>query len=116
MELMEAYDKALQDLCDHVGFVREWISRSIEDKTKLNWEVIHDWKLLEPYRILRISNKEISTDLIFDLTQLYSGENLTMILVRNRMEDYKFFAIFSNEMEIKNEWSNKRFLLEKTSI
>jgi len=116
MELMEAYDKALQDLCDHVGFVKEWISRSIEDKTKLNWEIIHDCKLLEPYRILRISNKDIHTDLIFDLTQLYSGEKLTMILVRNRMEDYKFFAIFSNDREIKNEWSNRRLLLEKILI
>jgi len=103
MELMEAYNKALEDLCDHVGFVKEWISRSIEDKTKLNWEIIHDRKLLEPYRILRISNKDIHTDLIFDLTQVYRGENLTMILVRNRMEDYKFFAIFSNDKEIKKD-------------
>jgi len=103
MELMEAYNKALQDLCDHVGFVKEWISRSIEDKTKLNWEIIHDGKLLEPYRILRISNKEISTDLIFDSTQLYRGEKLTMILLKNRMEDYKFFAVFSNNKEIKKD-------------
>ena len=103
MELMEAYNKALQDLCDHVGFVKDWISRSVKDKTKLNWEIDHTHKLLEPYRTLRISNNEISTDLIFDSTQLYRGEKLTMILVRNCMEDYKFFAIFSNDKEIKKD-------------
>ena len=103
MELMEAYNKALQDLCDHVGFEKDWINRSIKDKTKLNWEIIQDHELLEPYRILNLSNNEISTELIFDLTQLYRGEKFTMIFLINRMENYNFFGIFSNDKEIKRD-------------
>ena len=42
MSLMENYNKALQELYEHVGFKEDWVVCPIDDSTEYFWSIIGD--------------------------------------------------------------------------
>lgn len=110
--MIETYNKALQAIYDHVGFVEDWAVYPIEDRNKMFWSIgINndtvkfaetkdkfnsggdysggDYYVYEIYK-QRFYNKWI-----------YRGDNYTMIIVDTHTDGNKFFAVFDNNMEIK---------------
>ena len=111
MKLTEDYDKALQDLYDHVGFVEDWVVYAVEDRTEMLWRVTGDFEsdslgvrfaeTMDKFN----SNNDYYQDAVY--TQrfyskwVYRGEELTMIIVATGVDGNKFFAFYSNDKEVK---------------
>lgn len=103
--LIENYNKALQDLYDHVDFVEDWVVYAVDDRTGMFWYIYSD----EVYYAENIEefNKEdgmyyadeIYTQRFYD-KHIYKGKDLTMIFVDTHTYGNKFFAFFDNNKEI----------------
>ena len=103
--LIVNYNKALQDLYDHVDFVEDWAVYPVDDRTGMFWYIDKD----EVYYAENIEefNKEdgeyyadeIYTQRFYN-KHVYRGKDLTMIFVDTHTDGNKFFAFFDNNKEI----------------
>lgn len=107
-DLIENYNKALQAIYDHVGFIEDWVFYAIDDRTEMYWKVLEreviyseDKKSIIKENGNYIVNK-IYTQRFYN-KYIYRGKELTMIFVDTKTETdgNKFFAIFDNDKEIK---------------
>lgn len=107
MNLMVNFEKAKQDLYDHVGFKKDWVVYAAEDRTDMLW-IVNE---LDEYVRYAKTKEEIYSDGDYYKDQIYTqrfykkwvyrGEKLTMIMVDTHTDGNRFFAFYDNEKEIK---------------
>lgn len=103
---MDNYNKALQDIYDHVGFVEDWVVYPIDDKTDFYWSVSMDSRgggsvkyaeTLEDF----MSDGDYCVDDIsiqrFYKKWVWIGEKWTMIFCDPHIDGMKWFRIFDND-------------------
>jgi len=106
MSLIEKFNTAKQALYDHVGFVEDWVVYAIDDRTDMVWR--------EDGTEVKFANdiNNFNSDGIYYVDEIYTqrfyqkwvfrGDELTMIIVDTHTDGNRFFAIFSNDKEVKN--------------
>lgn len=109
MKLLDNFDKAKQELYDHVGFVEDWVTYPIDNRFNMYWSIstnnkkvryaetlenLTDWQRGEFYEDVIYTQR-------FYADHVYKGEKLTMIFCDTGTDDMKYFAFFDNEKEIK---------------
>ena len=106
MSLIENYNKAVQEIYDHVGFVEDWVICPIDDATEYFWTVDENSvKYANTTDLLLNSDGDFYQDDIY--TQrfydkwVYRGEDITMIFCDPGVDGMKYFRIFDNLKEIK---------------
>lgn len=109
-ELMKNYNNALQAIYDHVGFVEDWVIYPIDDKTDYVWELrateVEYAKTLEDFNgdgdACYVD--EIYTQRFYK-KHVYRGEQLTLIFCDPGVDGMKYFRIFDNSKEVKENAS-----------
>ena len=106
MMLMHAYNRAKKAIYDHVGFVEDWVVYAIEDHTDMFWK--EDGENVKFANTIEDFNSdgnyyeyEIYTQRFYD-RWVYRGAELTMIIVDTHTDGNRFFAVFSNSLEVKS--------------
>lgn len=119
MKLIENYQKALQDIYDHVGFVEDWVVYPIDDCTESYWNADDTTvNYADTKEELINKNGEYYSDDIY--TQrfyekwIYEGEEITMIFCDPHVDGMKWFRIFDNSKRIlvpieKTPWQTLKF-------
>jgi len=107
IKLMENYNKALQAIYDHVGFVEDWVVYPIDDRTGMYFILsAESVKYAETIEKM-VSDGDYYQDEIYTQRfyekHIYRGEKLTMVFVDTHTDGNKFFAVFDNAKEIKSE-------------
>ena len=103
--LMKNYNRAKQAIYDHVGFVEDWVVYAIEDRTDAFWsedgEYIKYAHTIEDFSSDgNYYEDEIYTQRFYD-KWVYRGAELTMIFVDTHTDGNKFFAVYSNSLEVQ---------------
>ena len=104
LECINDYNKALEDLYNHVGFVEDWVVCPIEDCTKYYWSVDEEnvkyADSIEQYN----SDGDYYRDEIYKQRfydkWVYEGKDLTMIFCDPHVDGVKWFRIFDNSKRI----------------
>lgn len=105
MSLIENYNKAKQEIYDHVGFEEDWVVYPIDDSTEFYWTVDENSVKYANLEVGLLSESEYFQDDIY--TQrfydkwVYRGEDITMIFCDPGVDGMKYFRIFDNLKEIK---------------
>lgn len=111
MKLIEKYNKTLNAIYEHVGFVPDWVIYPIDDRTKMYWQIVKNKygdtvKFTETLKAFHSNgdfySDEIDTQRFYE-QWIYRGEELTMLFVDTHTDGNKFFAIFDNQKEVKGE-------------
>jgi len=112
MSIIDDFNKAKQAIYDHVGFVEDYIVYSIEDRTEMYWQLVDDCLFGDGIKFAEIMEKlnskdyyyvnEIYEQRLYD-KHIYRGKQYTMIFVDTHVDGNKFFAIYDNDKEVKNE-------------
>jgi hypothetical protein len=105
MTLIENYNKALQDIYDHVGFEEDYVIYPIDDSTENFWTVDDDSVKYGPSIDVLESNGDFYQDDIYKQRfydkWVYRGDDITMIFCDPGVDGMKYFRIFDNLKEIK---------------
>lgn len=108
MKLIENYNKALQEIYDHVGFVEDYVVYPISDCTEHYWwlsdESIYYGET--KYDVLAETDKYYSSEIykqLFYSKWVYRGKDFTMIFSNPGVDGMKYFDIFDNSKEISEE-------------
>ncbi len=109
--LITAFNTALKDLYNHVGFREDWVIFPIEDRTLYSWEIDERAKIVRyadtPGNLMDEEAGEYYEDEIytqrFYQKHVYRGAELTMVFVDTHTDGNKFFAIFRNDLEVRGE-------------
>ncbi len=106
MSLIDAYQKAKQDIYDHVGFKEDWVVYPIEFNDKpwiIDGEEVRFFDSLEAYQTDDGNHSyswEIYTQRFYP-KWVYEGAEYTMVIVDTHTDGNKFFAIFENAKRIR---------------
>lgn len=108
MSLIENYNKALQDIYDHVGFTEDWVICPLDDQTDKFWSVDeHEVRYADSIEELESGDGNSYSDEIykqrFYSKWVYEGEKYTMIFCDPHVDGMKWFRIFDNTKKITNE-------------
>ena len=105
MELLKKYNKALQDIYDHVGFKEDWVIFPIDDNTQYYWNLddeIVRWA--ESIEELNDQEDECYSGSIYKQEfydkHVYRGKDITLVFLDTQTDGMKYFAIFDNSKEI----------------
>ena len=109
--LMFDFNKAKQDIYEHVGFKEDWgCLYPIDDRTGYFWKLTYENTSVRYAGLLSILNSEdmeYYEDKIyiqrFYKKHIYRGEELTLIFVGPYVDGNRFFVVFSNDLEIKEQ-------------
>ena len=102
MQLIKNYEKALQEIYDHVGFVEDWVIYPINDNSEYYW-MIDENEVIYAKSIEDLETQEgdcysgIVYEQRFYSKHVYEGSNLTMIFLDTQTDGMKYFALFSND-------------------
>lgn len=104
--LITAFNRALKDLYNHVGFREDWVIFPIEDRTLYSWEIDERAKIVRyadtPGNLMDEEYYEDeSYTQRFYKKHVYRGAELTMVFVDTHTDENRFFAIFRNDLEVK---------------
>jgi hypothetical protein len=104
MKLIQNYQKALQDIYDHVGFIEDWVVYPIDDRTDYYWNV-NDETVNYATTQEELKNKgDYYSDNIYQQRfykkWIYKGEKITMIFCDPHVDGMKWFRIFDNSKQI----------------
>ena len=106
MKLIENYNKALQDIYDHVGFVPDWVVCPIMDNTDYFWdydeETIYFAESKEEFE--EEDGQYFESDIYtqrFYKKWVYGGKDYTMIFENAGVDGMKYFSIFDNTKRLK---------------
>jgi len=103
--LLETYQKARQALYDHVGFVEDWVTCPIEDRTELHWKLTeHEVIYGIEKDVISENGNQFSDDIYtqrFYEKHIYRGKKFTMVFVDTHTDGMKYFAFFDNSKELK---------------
>jgi hypothetical protein len=105
--MIKAFNEALQDLYNHVGFVEDWVVYPVDDRTEMFWKVISgEVKYAETMEEFNSDDDyyvdSIYTQRFYD-KHIWPGEELTMIFVNTHTDGNKFFAFYHNDKEITED-------------
>lgn len=106
MSVVTDFINARNALYEHVGFVEDWVIYAIEDNTEMYWRIDGGRVLFSEKREDALNEtgdhyeNEIYTQRFYK-KHVYGGEQFTMIFVDTRTDGNRFFAIFDNDKEIK---------------
>lgn len=104
LNLIENYNKALQDLYDHVGFKEDWVVYPIDDCSESYWDIIGDNVRWAPTIELFNSDGDYYQDDIykqrFYSKWIYEGQDYTMIFCDPHVDGMKWFRVFDNNKKI----------------
>jgi len=99
MNLIENYNKALEELYAHVGFKEDCVVFPIADCTKYYWTVDDDYVSYadteEEIGIGQGYEDEIYKQIFYN-KWVYVGADFTMIFCDPHVDDVKWFKIFDN--------------------
>lgn len=105
MNVITKYNKALQDLYKHVGFVEDWVVCPIDDQTDCFWSVDLDKNGGGSVKFAETMDKfnsdgdyyldDIYTQRFYD-KWIYRGEKYTMIFCDPHVDGMKWFRVFDN--------------------
>lgn len=103
MELMDNYNKALQELYNHVDFEEDWVVCPIDDCTDKYWTYNEDSVFYaDTEEELRNEEGNYYQDDIykqrFYKKWVYEGERLTMIFCNPHVDGVQWFRIFDNHL------------------
>lgn len=106
MDLMESFNKAKQEIYDHVGFKEDWTVYAIDDQTNMFWK-IEGGEVRFAETVEKVDSDEGYSDEIlthrFYPKSIYRGKNLTLIMVDTNTDGNKFFSIYDNAKEMRSE-------------
>ena len=108
MEIIKVFNKALQDLYDHVGFKEDWVIYPVDDRTEMYWKIVNlnEVKYADTMEKFN-SDGEYYLNTIY--TQrfynkwIYRGKQLTMIFCDAGIDGMIYFAFFDNSKEVKKK-------------
>lgn len=109
MNLITSFEKAKQELYNHVGFEESIVVYAIEDRTTMFWKISkkENFITFAPTREEMSSAGNYYYNRIhpqrFYPKRIYRGKKLTMVIVATDTDDNKFFAFFDNSKEIIGE-------------
>ncbi|MGD9157249.1 MAG: hypothetical protein PVG39_02485 [Desulfobacteraceae bacterium] len=105
MKLMDDFGTALRKIYNHVDFKEDWAVYPISDRTDMFWS--EDGKEVK----FADSMKDFNSDGNYYVDEIYKqrfykkwvyrGKKLTLIIVDTHTDGNKFFAIYDNSKEIK---------------
>lgn len=114
MNIIDDFEKAKQAIYDHVGFVEDYVIYPIENRTEMYWKLVDNCffggkgvRFAKTTDELNSNNDDFYEDQIY--TQrfykkwVYRGKQYTMIFVDTHTDGNKFFAIYDNNKEVKDE-------------
>ena len=103
-KLIENYNKALNDIYEHVGFVEDWVIYPIDDCLNSFWQ--EDGETCKFADSLEQFNSdgdyyedEIYTQRFYN-KHVYKGKDITMIFCNPNVDGMKWFRIFDNKKEV----------------
>lgn len=105
-KLIKNYNSAIKALYDHVGFVEDYIVYPIYDLTDKFWSIDNQYEIkyansLEQYDSngdFYISNVYAQR---FYNKWIYIGKDLTMVFMDTHTDGMRYFAVFTNALEVK---------------
>lgn len=114
MNIIENYNKSLQDIYNHVGFKEDWVVYPIDDATEYYWYTENDyvryaktekelnisWKVEENIEIGDYYEDEIYKQRFYD-KWVYVGIDYTMIFCDPHVDGMRYFRLFDNKKRIK---------------
>ena len=114
IKLIENYQKALQKIYDHVGFVEDWVICPLDDCTEMYWDTwdkkVRYAKSIEQYN----GDGDYYEDDIytqrFYTKYVYEGEDFTMVFCDPHTDGMKWFRLFDNNKRMNNQYQRKRKL------
>jgi len=101
--LLENYDKALQAIYDHVGFVEDWVVYPIDDKTDHYWTITENGSWVRYAKDKTLNNDYYEDEIYtqrFYKKHVYEGEEYTMIFCDPHTDRQKWFRVFRNSMRV----------------
>ena len=104
MNIINNYQKALQDIYDHVGFKEDWVIAPLDDCTETYWNIIGDSlkyaKSIEQFNSAGdFYLDEIYKQRFYD-KWVYEGKDFTMVFCDPHVDGMKWFRIFDNKKRI----------------
>ena len=106
MKLLENYEKALQEIYDHVGFVEDWVIYPINDNTEYFWDCngetifFADTEKEFEDEDGNYYESEVYTQRFYQ-KWIYEGKDFTMIFEDTHTDGMKYFAVFDNSKRLK---------------
>lgn len=107
MNIIENYNKCLQDIYNHVGFEEDYVVYPIDDDTQYYWQTENDYvryaKTEEELENIEAGNyykDEIYKQRFYD-RWVYIGVDYTMIFCDPHVDGMRYFRLFDNKKRIK---------------
>ena len=107
IKLIDEYQKALDAIYEHVGFVEDWVICPLDDCTESYWYT-DDKKFIRWAETLEKFNSDgdyYENDIYtqrFYSKWIYEGADFTMIFCDPHIDGMKWFRLFDNKKRIKN--------------
>lgn len=105
LEIINNYNKVLEELYEHVGFVEDWFVCPIDDCTNYYWSVNDEY--VKYADSIEQHNSDDGDHYIDDIYKqrfyskwVYEGNDLTMIMCNPHVDGVKWFRIFDNSKRI----------------
>ena len=105
-DVLKTYNKAQEDLFNHVGFVEDWVMCPIEDNTGFFWKLFDDSvvyaetaEAMEDEEAGHYYCDEIYKQRFYD-KWVYEGEKYTMIMCDPRVDGVQWFRFFDNSKKV----------------
>lgn len=101
MQLIKDYEKSLQAIYDHVGFVEDWVVYPIDDCTDKFWntdgETVYYADSEEEFKTEEgnFYSDDVYEQRFYD-KWVYEGKDFTMIFCDPHVDGMKWFRIFDN--------------------
>jgi hypothetical protein len=109
MDLLDLFFKVRQAVYDYFGFVEDYVVYPIEDYREYYWRIADNGEVVAfgakndvIYRTGNHYENTIYTQRFYD-KWVYRGEKYTMIFVDTHTDGNKFFGIYDNAKEIKED-------------
>jgi len=114
IKLVENYQKALQKIYDHVGFVEDWVIYPLDDCTEMYWDTwdktVKYAKSIDQYNSDGTYYEDDIYTQRFYSKYVYEGEDFTMIFCDPHTDNMKWFRLFDNNKRMNNQYQRKRKL------
>lgn len=105
MKLIESYQKALQDIYNHVNFTEDWVVYPIDDCTEYYWNtdnITVNYATSEKELKNKTGNyyeDDVYKQRFYE-KWIYEGKEITMIFCDPHVDGMKWFRIFDNAKRI----------------
>lgn len=103
-QLLQTYNRALEALYAHVGFIEDWVVFPIEDRSEMYWQIIDSEVVRWAGTKKKFTSGNYHEELIYQQKfyekWVYEGKDLTMIMVDTQTDGNIFFAFYSNDRRL----------------